>query len=107
VLNISLRDLAPELIFSSFNFVDDVEHVLQAETSLHLALKESGARDFISGTLGDLVLGSCEVDRSRPIIFSPFGLGVLDVALGKWIYDRAEESGQLRVIEDFFFDLAR
>lgn len=33
VLHVSLRDLAPEVLLASANFVDDVEHCLKADTS--------------------------------------------------------------------------
>src|SRR5262249_6492351 len=36
VLHISLRDLAPEILMQSQNVVDDVEHVMKANTSAHL-----------------------------------------------------------------------
>ncbi|PTL79250.1 2,3-diaminopropionate biosynthesis protein SbnB [Vitiosangium sp. GDMCC 1.1324] len=107
VLNISLRDLAPELLLKSYNLVDDVEHVMKANTSPHLAEKLTGGRAFVTGTLAQLIRGQCKVDRSRPIIFSPFGLGVLDLAVGKWVYDRAVASGKAIAVDDFFFELAR
>ncbi len=107
VLNISLRDLAPELLLEAHNLVDDVDHVLKASTSPHLAEKLSGGRGFITGTLAQLMLGRCRVDATRPRIFSPFGLGVLDLAVGKWVYDVAVARGEHTAIDDFFWELQR
>ncbi len=107
VLHISLRDLAPELLLSAHNIVDDVEHVMKANTSPHLAEKLTGGRAFVTGTLAQLMRGQCKVDRSRPTIFSPFGLGVLDLAVGKWVYDEAVASGKALPVPDFFFELTR
>src|SRR5262249_19965339 len=85
LLDISLRDLAPEILLGSQNVVDDVEHVMKANTSPHLAEQQTGNRSFVTGTLAEIMLGRRSVDRSRPIIFSPFGMGILDVAVGKWV----------------------
>jgi ornithine cyclodeaminase len=46
-------------------------------------------------------------DDSRPVVFSPFGLGVLDLAVGKFVYDRLRHAGALHVVEDFFHELKR
>ena len=102
VLHVSLRDLAPDVVLDTFNIVDDVDHVMQANTSLHLAEQLTGRRDFVAGTLAAVMTGRCTVDRTRPVVFSPFGLGVLDLAVGKWIYDRALAAGKLVAIEHFF-----
>lgn len=107
ILHLSLRDLAPELLLQSCNLVDDVDHVMQAETSLHLAERLTGRRDFVTGTLAQVILGECQVDHSRTVVFSPFGLGALDLAVGKWVYDRACEVGERLVVDDFFYDLER
>lgn len=53
----SLRDLAPEILLGSANFVDDVEHCLKADTSPHLAEQLTGNRDFLTGTLSDVMAG--------------------------------------------------
>jgi Predicted ornithine cyclodeaminase, mu-crystallin homolog len=87
VLHVSLRDLAPEILLASTNLVDDVEHCLKANTSPHLAEQLTGSRDFLAGTLDDVMAGRVTVPADRPVVFSPFGLGVLDLAVGKYVYD--------------------
>jgi len=107
VLHISLRDLAPEILLQSQNVVDDVEHVMKANTSPHLAEQKSGNRSFVTGTLADVILGRRSVDRSRTTIFSPFGMGILDLAVGKWVYDQAVARGQDLRLSDFFYETVR
>ncbi|MEU5595107.1 2,3-diaminopropionate biosynthesis protein SbnB [Streptomyces sp. NPDC020298] len=107
VLHISLRDLAPEILLSSANIVDDIEHCLKADTSPHLAEQLTGNRDFLDGTLDDVMSGRLTPPSDRPVVFSPFGLGVLDLAVGKYVYDEVARAGQLRLIDDFFHDLRR
>ncbi|MEU7584230.1 2,3-diaminopropionate biosynthesis protein SbnB [Streptomyces sp. NPDC041068] len=107
VLHVSLRDLSPEVVLGATNVVDDVEHCLKANTSLHLAEQQVGNRDFVDGTLHDVLTGALRPAADRPVIFSPFGLGVLDLALGKHVYDTALDSGELAVVEDFFHEMRR
>ncbi len=107
VLHVSLRDLAPEVILAATNVVDDVEHCLKANTSVHLAEQRTGDRGFLSGTLHDVLTGTVVLPKDRPLIFSPFGLGVLDLAVGKHIYDHLRDSGALRTVDEFFFELDR
>ncbi|MFF2079075.1 2,3-diaminopropionate biosynthesis protein SbnB [Kitasatospora sp. NPDC058162] len=101
VLNISLRDLPPEVILASTNLVDDVEHCLKANTSPHLAEQATGSREFIHGTLGGLLNGTVALPDGKPVVFSPFGLGVLDIAVGSHVMDRALETGKATVINRF------
>ncbi|MFI6492893.1 2,3-diaminopropionate biosynthesis protein SbnB [Streptomyces sp. NPDC050564] len=107
VLHVSLRDLAPEILLASTNIVDDVEHCLKANTSPHLAEQLTGNRDFLHGTLDDVMGGRVTVPPDRPVVFSPFGLGVLDLAVGKHVYDEVVRGGQLHVVDDFFHELSR
>ncbi len=107
VLHVSLRDLAPEILLASANFVDDIDHCLKAGTSPHLAEQLTGNRDFLSGTLDDVMAGRVTVPAGRPVVFSPFGLGVLDLAVGKYVYDEVARSGELHVIDGFFHELRR
>ncbi len=107
VLHVSLRDLAPEIVLASTNVVDDIEHCLKADTSPHLAEQLTGNRDFLQGTLDDVMAGRVTAPADRPLVFSPFGLGVLDLAVGKYVYDEVVRSGELRVVDDFFHELRR
>jgi N-[(2S)-2-amino-2-carboxyethyl]-L-glutamate dehydrogenase len=107
VLHISLRDLAPEIVLKSQNVVDDVEHVMKANTSPHLAEQQTGNRSFVTGTLAEIMLGRRSVNPGRPIIFSPFGMGILDLAVGKWVYDQAVAAGRDLRLSDFFYEVVR
>ena len=107
VLHVSLRDLAPEIVLASCNIVDDVEHCLKADTSPHLAEQLTGRREFLAGTLADVIAGRVEVPADRAVVFSPFGLGVLDLAVGKYVYDQVLRSGELHVVDAFFHELSR
>jgi 2,3-diaminopropionate biosynthesis protein SbnB len=107
VLHLSLRDLGTSLVKDAFNLTDDVTHVLSAGTSLQLAVDATGDRSLVAGTLGDLLRGNVTIARDRAQIFSPFGLGVLDLALGAWIYDTIVAEGGGVDVPDFFFELTR
>jgi len=107
VLHVSLRDLAPEVLLDAVNVVDDVEHCLKADTSPHLVEQRTGSRDFLHGTLADVMTGRALVPPDRTVVFSPFGLGVLDLAVGKFVYDEIVRAGELHVVEDFFAELRR
>ncbi|MCT6700351.1 2,3-diaminopropionate biosynthesis protein SbnB [Rheinheimera sp. 4Y26] len=102
VLNISLRDFSAELMSQANNITDDIQHCLKANTSLHLAYQQLGHHDFIHGHFGDLLSGNLQLQPDRPTIFSPFGLGVLDVAVGRYVYDEACRLNLGTVIDDFF-----
>jgi 2,3-diaminopropionate biosynthesis protein SbnB len=101
LLNISLRDLQPELLLAADNVLDDVDHCLKAATSPHLAEQLSGARDFVTGTLAQALRGELVLDPDLPTIFSPFGLGVLDIAVGHHVLGRARDSGVAVEVPDF------
>ncbi|WP_371789747.1 2,3-diaminopropionate biosynthesis protein SbnB [Streptomyces sp. NBC_01471] len=107
VLHVSLRDLGTDVILDGFNVVDDVEHVLKANTSVHLAEQLTGGREFLNGTLYDVLTGALSVPADRTVVFSPFGLGVLDLTVGAHVYARALDAGELQPVHGFFHDLDR
>lgn len=107
VLNISLRDLGPGLLLDANNILDDVEHCMKADTSPHLAEQLTGNRDFITGTLAGVIRGRDELDPARPTVFSPFGLGVLDLAVGHYVHQKATSTGRVLKVPDFFGETTR
>lgn len=107
LLHISLRDLAPELIAAACNVVDDVAHVLQAQTSVHLTAQALGHERFIAATLGQVLAGEWQAPETGALIFSPFGLGILDLAVGQYLYALAMAQGTQQAIPGFFHETTR
>ena len=95
VLHLSLRDLSAETIQASVNIVDDADHVCRAATSLQLAEQRSGGRDFIAASLGEILVAGHRYTRddTTPTVFSPFGLGCLDLAVAAMVRRVAEDRG--------------
>ncbi|MGW0809526.1 2,3-diaminopropionate biosynthesis protein SbnB [Nonomuraea sp. NPDC002799] len=106
VLHVSLRDLTPESILAARNVVDDTDHVCREATSLDLAARRSGGRDFITAELGDLLAGTASLPYSATeiTVFSPFGLGALDAALAAHVLDEAAARGLGTHVPGFFAD---
>ena len=103
ILNVSLRDLNAEAILSNHNIVDDLDHVNRAATSIHLASEQAGHTDFVHSSLGDILLGNANVPErdGRKIIFSPFGLGVLDLAVADLVMKIVDEEGGGTLVNSF------
>jgi len=107
VLNVSLRDIDPDVILGAHNVLDDIDHCLTANTSPHLAEQQVGHRDFIDGTLAQLMSKEIELSTDKPLIFSPFGLGVLDLAVGVHVLQRAIQQNRVVAIDGFFGETER
>lgn len=103
ILNISLRDFMPEAVLAADNIVDDVDHVCRANTSLHLTEQSLGNRQFIRASLADILSGQAPARAAgKPTIFSPFGMGILDLIVAEFIYGRAKELNINQSVPRFF-----
>jgi ornithine cyclodeaminase len=103
ILHLSLRDLKAVAIVSNHNIVDDLDHVNRAATSIHLASEQEGHTDFVHSSLGDILLGKANLPErdDRKIIFSPFGLGVLDLAVANFVQKTLVENGGGTLVKSF------
>lgn len=103
LLHISLRDLTPETILGVDNVVDDAEHVLRERTSLHLTQQQVGHHDFVRCTLGDILAKAspARASTSGRVVFSPFGLGILDLAVAQLAIASANSQGLGSRIAEF------
>jgi ornithine cyclodeaminase len=102
ILHVSLRDFHPDVILGANNVVDDVDHVCRANTSVHLAVEKVGRRDFLVPLGSALTAPRADwAQPNRPSILSPFGLGVLDLAVASFTSERARSSGVGTKVESF------
>lgn len=94
-LHVSLRDIYPETVLANQNVVDDPDHVCRERTSLDLCQRITSRRQFIDATIGQVLNGAASFTRDpqRRLIFSPFGLGMLDMALAEFVRAAAVRRG--------------
>lgn len=102
VLHTSLRDFLPCAVQMADNVVDDIEHACSNGASLDLTAREQGNRDFIRTTIGAILKGDQPPRiEGKPVMFSPFGLGVLDIAVAHLTVSLARKAQKGRRIENF------
>ncbi|RKE20489.1 2,3-diaminopropionate biosynthesis protein SbnB [Streptomyces sp. TLI_171] len=101
VLHLSLRDLSVNSVLGAVNVVDDADHAIREQTSLHKAEQQAGHRRFVTAEIGALLDGTAELPAARTVVFSPFGLGVLDLAVAEAVLTAAEKAGLGTDVEGF------
>jgi hypothetical protein len=99
-LHISLRDIVPRRLLRRRNIVDDIDHALKANTSLHL-LEQAQGRTFR--------MENCETMLLKPstaaqgVVVAAFGMGILDLALAGFIILTlaSEEADGVKILDGF------
>ncbi|MFF2630098.1 2,3-diaminopropionate biosynthesis protein SbnB [Kitasatospora griseola] len=101
VLHLSLRDLSVSSVLGAVNITDDADHAIREQTSLHKAEQQAGHRRFVTAEIGALLDGTAELPAARTVVFAPFGLGVLDLAVAEAVLNHAEKHGLGTEVEGF------
>lgn len=102
ILGISLRDLGVPIIEQAYNIVDDFDHVCRERTSIHLSYQALKSSDFVAGSIAEVVNGTIPArDEKKASIYSPFGLGVLDLALSNYVFQQAKQKNTGTIVNQF------
>jgi len=102
VLHVSLRDFGVPAVLAADNLTDDIDHVLQANTSLHRAAQQLGHHRFLRATLAQVLAGEAPPRQGdRPVIVHPFGLAALDLAFAEQVARLARAEGRGVRLPDF------
>lgn len=102
-LNVSLRDYAPEFMHHvNKMIVDDWEEVCRENTDVEKMHQLFGLKKEDTLSIADvLCLGALRgISRDDVVMFNPMGMGIFDVALGKFFYDQAIKKGVGVQLED-------
>ncbi|MFJ5926902.1 2,3-diaminopropionate biosynthesis protein SbnB [Kitasatospora sp. NPDC092948] len=101
ILHLSLRDLSVASVLGAVNVTDDADHAIREQTSLHKAEQQAGHRRFVTAEIGALLDGTAELPAARTVVFAPFGLGVLDLAVAEAVLNHAEKRGLGTEVDGF------
>lgn len=107
VLHMSLRDLRPSAMVDAEHVVDEVSHALRERTSLGLAVEAGMVRPDAVTQIGDHLDGRVRRDRGRTAIYAPFGLGSLDIAVARLVWERAAGVDGVVTVPAFSGEAAR
>ena len=103
VLHLSLRDNTGATMAACDHVVDDPTHAAREGTSLERAIREEGLPPEFVRPIGALISGVAPPrDPARSVIYSPFGLGSLDVALGQFVLEEARARRLTIEVPEFF-----
>lgn len=84
------------------NIVDNINHIMTANTSPYLTKQKFSNTTFINCTIGELVAGQYKLScLAKPTVIFPMGLGVLDIAVAYYVYTEAKLRNLAIKIDNF------
>lgn len=93
-LNCSLRDYKVNILdYTKAIIVDDWDEVCREKTDIEIMHKEKGLEKEDTKSIVDVVCNNClaEYPKGECIMFNPMGMGVFDIATGRYYLDKAKE----------------
>jgi len=105
ILHISLRDILPKHLKAVRNIVDDVEHAVKANTSLHLLQQEAGSIPRIENLQNLLSVKATQTKEAT--VVAAFGMGILDIAVASFIMEMADKTNELLELKGMLPSLSR
>ena len=78
----------------------------ERKPSPHLAVQKFGHREFLDGTLAELLLGQTTLSAAKPRIFSPLGSGC-SISRSGTIFQAGLADGRALEVPDFFAETQR
>jgi len=93
-LNCSLRDYKVDILdYTKAIIVDDWDEVCREKTDIEMMHKEKGLRKEDTRSIVEVVSENCLADypAEESIMFNPMGMGVFDIATGRYFLDKAGE----------------
>ena len=93
-LNCSLRDYKVSILdHTKAIIVDDWEEVCREKTDIEMMHKERGLKEEDTKSIVDVVCNNCmaRYPKDEAVMFNPMGMGVFDIATGRYYLDIAKK----------------
>lgn len=102
-LNVSLRDYKLDVFEFMKNsiVVDDWAEVCRENTDIEFMHNEKNLNECSVKTIGDVVCRDYlkTINKDQVVMFNPMGMGIFDIAIGKYYLDKSNAENQGTILE--------